>query len=103
MKKLLQVEVKNNDEQTERYKRELQEATEELERLENEEGNCTTVRRALNLLRASFSPNISPPTRFFFSGILTYVCMPCTTLLAMDSSTLNSSAMDSSAIVVYTM
>ena len=34
--------MKNNDEQTERYKREIQEATEELERLENEEGNDAT-------------------------------------------------------------
>ena len=34
--------MRENDEEIERYKRELQEATEELERLENEKGNDDT-------------------------------------------------------------
>ena len=41
-KKKLQGEVRWYDEGIERYKRELQEATEKLERLENEEGNDDT-------------------------------------------------------------
>ena len=72
------------------------------------------VRRALNLLRASFSPifqyfsdvyitrvSFSPVFQYF----VTYVCIMYAmrhgiVLSAMDSSTLNSSAMDSSAISV---
>ena len=34
--------MRENDEEIERWKRELQEATKELERLENEEGNDAT-------------------------------------------------------------
>ena len=41
-KKVLQDTVREYDEMIEQRKRELQEATEELERLENEEGNDAT-------------------------------------------------------------
>ena len=80
----------------------------------------STVRRALNLLRASFSPifqyfsavnatrvSFSPVFQYFVTYVCTYVRTTYATLLsasaantmsAMDSSALNSSAMDSSAM-----
>ena len=67
------------------------------------------VRRALNLLCASFSPifqyfSAVNVTRFIFSGIsifrnlCRYAMRHGIVLSAMDSSTLNSSAMDASAM-----
>ena len=74
----------------------------------------STIRRALNLLRASFSPiflyfsavnvtrvSFSPVFQYFVTYVVyvyTYAMRHGIVLSAMDSSTLNSLAMDSSAM-----